>query len=114
MNSPLFPDRPLAAAEDSAAPLRSRRDSLLLRADLWPADEPAQARSVIVRNLSATGLMAETPKLLPEGRRVMIDVRNIGAVAGTVVWTLEDRMGIAFDDAIDPMRARKPVGRALR
>jgi hypothetical protein len=30
-------------------------------------------------------------------------------VTGRVAWTVENRMGIAFDGEIDPAAARKPV-----
>lgn len=88
------------------------RDSLLLAAQLRLDDgELIQAR---VRNLSAGGLMAETAEELMPGKPIEIEVRGIGWVKGRVAWAAEGRTGIAFEKAIDPMRARKPVAAAKK
>ncbi|MGJ3626522.1 PilZ domain-containing protein [Sphingomonas sp. MMS24-JH45] len=63
-----------------------------------------------VRNISAGGLMAEVPEpITPENSAIRIEVRGIGWVSGRVAWQTEGRIGIAFDQEIDPRRARKPV-----
>ena len=97
---------PIAAGD----PERGRqRDSLFLRATLHLSDEPA-AREVRIRNLSERGVMAEVGRDVPVGTEARIAMRGIGEVAGRVVWSVDDRVGIALDRTIDPRRARKPVG----
>lgn len=87
------------------------RDSLLLVAQVRIAGETA-AREVRVRNLSETGLMAELAKIVEVGTPVVVTLRGIGEVSGTVAWCTEGRMGISLDSPIDPLRVRKPVGTA--
>lgn len=84
------------------------RDSLFLLADLGGPDRP-QTRRVKVRNLSAGGAMVEGDLGLRRGERVVVDLRGIGPVAGSVVWVRAPRFGIAFADAIDPLLARTQV-----
>jgi hypothetical protein len=40
---------------------------------------------------------------------VVLELRGIGPVRGTVAWAREDKIGLAFDEQIDPQLARKPV-----
>ncbi|URW76386.1 PilZ domain-containing protein [Sphingomonas donggukensis] len=84
------------------------RDSLMLTAMLTvPAmSAPVQVR---VRNLSAGGLMAEYAGPATTGDAVTIALRGVGEVAGSIAWVAEGRVGVAFDTAIDPLLARKPV-----
>ncbi|KKW91003.1 PilZ domain-containing protein [Sphingobium chungbukense] len=84
------------------------RDSLFLLTNLSSADGVPLGRAR-VRNLSATGLMADCERAVPEGIQVHFDLRGIGRVNGSVVWSREDRIGIAFDVEIDPQLARRPV-----
>ncbi len=85
------------------------RDSLFLKAELRfvGGDNCGEVR---IRNLSAGGLMAETPVLTARGDKVELELRNIGRVTGRVAWVAEGRFGVAFDHQIDPKLARKPVG----
>lgn len=63
-----------------------------------------------IRNLSATGLLADCDFAFLVGDRLAFDLRGIGAVTGTVRRAQGMRIGFAFDRAIDPQDARKPVG----
>lgn len=84
------------------------RDSLFLMTDLvCETGEPAVR--VKVRNLSAGGMMVEGDIRLRRGARIAAELRNIGPVAGTVVWALGRRVGVTFDEAIDPKLARTQV-----
>lgn len=65
-----------------------------------------------VRNLSSTGLMADCERAFNKGDRVVMNLRGVGDVQGSIAWVKGDRVGIAFDDTIDPQLARKPVGQA--
>lgn len=84
------------------------RDSLFLVTDLVSDDGDAPV-SVRVRNLSAGGMMVEGDVQLKRGTRVAAELRNVGPVAGTVVWVLGRRLGVAFDNLIDPKLARIQV-----
>jgi hypothetical protein len=102
MNDPL-------KIENSAAKRGTNRDSLLLKAVLrFPSTRHED--EVRIRNLSAGGLMAETPVRVSRGEAVEIHLRSIGWITGHVAWATEGRLGIAFDRPIDPKHARKPVG----
>ncbi|KQN00827.1 pilus assembly protein PilZ [Sphingobium sp. Leaf26] len=85
------------------------RDSLFLLTTLTTPDG-AQLGKARVRNLSATGLMADCERAVPSGIKIICELRGIGPVAGSVAWSREEKIGIAFDEPIDPQLARKPVG----
>jgi hypothetical protein len=84
------------------------RDSLFLMTDLVFEDGRPEAR-VKVRNLSARGMMVEGDLWLRRGTRLAAELRNIGPVAGVVVWVRSPKVGIAFEEEIDPKRARSGV-----
>lgn len=84
---------------------RKDRDSLFMLAGMRLADGE-QSYRIRIRNLSAGGLMAEASLLVETGQPVLIDIRNIGWVPGTVVWNVDNRFGVAFADQIDPKAAR--------
>ncbi|WP_457348072.1 PilZ domain-containing protein [Sphingomonas sp. UYP23] len=101
---------PLSAPdEDGAHNRQESRDSLFLMADFRVVGS-SEVHAVRVRNLSAGGLMAELSGGLEQGLRVEFDVRGIGWVPGQVAWSAAGRIGVAFDQQIDPLLARKPVG----
>ena len=89
------------------------RDSLFLLAQFRAEGSPAVS-DVRVRNLSAGGLMAELETAPADGTAVEIMVRGIGWIRGRIAWYAEGRAGIAFDQPIDPLLARKPVGPARK
>lgn len=84
------------------------RDSLFLLGQLRVEGSDA-AHKIRVRNLSAGGMMTECALQLGRGARVAVELRNIGWVQGAVAWVQGDRVGIAFDTAIDPKLARPNV-----
>ena len=102
-----------ATDEDLAHHRNDSRDSLFLMADARIAGHP-EINQVRVRNLSTGGLMAEFPGGLEQGTRVEIDVRGVGWCPGRIAWSAAGRVGVAFDAAIDPMLARKPVGQGAK
>lgn len=89
----------------------SVRDSLFLLATLSTSG-PAGDISVRVRNLSAGGMMVETPTPLGKGETVVCELRGIGRVGGRIAWSVPGRLGVMFDHPVDPRDARKPVGGA--
>ncbi len=76
------------------------RDDLLLLASLWVENDAARY-NVKVRNLSSMGMMGEGGPRVVRGTRLTIDLREVGAVRGTVAWVQDERFGVAFDDIID-------------
>lgn len=84
------------------------RDSLFLLADIR-VEMNSELHRVRVRNLSDGGMMGEGLLRVQRGHRLMIELRNIGAVSGTVAWVQDNRFGIAFDEEIDSQLARRPI-----
>lgn len=94
-------------ADEAARQRNDSRDSLFLAARLSVGGLAAE--QVRVRNLSAGGLMAEYPAPVEAGTPVLLELRGIGEIGGRIAWATDGRIGVAFDQQIDPMRARKPV-----
>lgn len=84
------------------------RDSLFLLADIRIEQGP-EVHRVRVRNLSDGGMMGEGQLRVQRGNRILIELRNIGAVNGTVAWVQDNRFGVAFDEEIDSQKARRPL-----
>jgi len=76
---------------------------------MWVVGEQ-QTSLLRIRNISAGGLMADCNAALATGQEVELEIRNIGIVPGRIAWADGHRIGVAFDAAIDPQLARKPVG----
>lgn len=64
---------------------------------------------VRVRDISSSGLMAETGLPLRLGEKVQVDLRGIGAVTGAIVRRTPNSVAIKFDIAIDPLLTRQKV-----
>lgn len=96
---------------DFAQQRKSVRDSLFLLATLSTSG-PAGDINVRVRNLSAGGMMVETPTPLGKDEPVICELRGIGRISGRIAWAAQGRLGVMFDHEIDPKDARKPVGGA--
>lgn len=97
------------SADDFSGQRSGARDSLLLAAQ-FRIDGSDTVYQVRVRNLSPGGLMAEYSAPIARDTPVEIEVRGVGWVKGRIAWATDGRVGVAFDLAIDPMLARKPVG----
>jgi hypothetical protein len=100
------------AGEGSGLPgKRSRkRDSMLLLGTIKAAgDYVRETRPIRIRNLSSTGMMAVCDVAYDEGTLVEIGLRGIGVVAGEIVWVRGGKIGITFQEPIDPMMARRKV-----
>ena len=94
---------------DSDSGRARKRDSLFLTAQLTLPGRDT-VHNVRVRNLSEGGLMAEYDRVVEPGTPVTLEMRGLGELAGRVAWCTRGRLGIAFDQQIDPGRARKPIG----
>ena len=102
---------PVSVDEEVAALSRAAdRDSLFMQAGLIV---PGRADPVVVRvrNLSPGGMLAEAKLRVKQGATVEIELNNVGAVPGRVVWAGEGKFGIAFDYQIDPQAVRRQVGK---
>jgi PilZ domain len=97
--------------ESIAKKRQAARDSLFLTSEVT-VEGALKAVTVRVRNLSAGGMMIDTNAIFREGAVVKADLRGIGPVAGKIAWIVEDRAGVAFNQAIDPKSARAPVAAA--
>ena len=88
----------------------SARDSMFLGATIRRRTETEEELvPVRVRNLSAVGLMADYEREAELGEPVIVTLRGIGKIPGMVAWVRKGRIGIAFDEDVDPLLARKPV-----
>ena len=47
-------------------------------------------------------------------KKVVVELRNIGPVAGVVAWVRGERFGVSFDEEIDPKLARQQVGGGMK
>lgn len=87
-----------------------KRDSMLLMGTIKAAGDYARdTQPIRIRNLSSTGLMADSQVDYDLGAWVEVTLRGIGIVEGEIVWVRDGRMGITFRAPVDPKRARKPV-----
>ena len=106
-------DEPLSMDEQVSALSRGAdRDSLFMQAHLSLPGE-TQAVTVRVRNLSAGGMLAETRQRVTVGTSVEVELRNVGAVRGRIVWVGEGKFGVAFDHPVDPQAVRRQVVQRL-
>ena len=100
------------AGEGSGLPGKRvrKRDSMLLMGKIKAAGDYARdTQPIRIRNLSSTGLMADSQLAYDEGAAVEVELRGIGTVGGEIVWVRGGRMGITFNETIDPRRARRPI-----
>ncbi|WP_380874737.1 hypothetical protein ACFB49_01010 [Sphingomonas sp. DBB INV C78] len=87
---------------------RQPRDSMFLQAPAALLDQ-GEALMLRVRNLSAGGMMADCERVCERGDPVVVEIRGVGPVTGRIAWRQGGKIGITFDEAIDPRLARKPV-----
>lgn len=85
-----------------------RRDSMFLKSRI-DVDRLDHGFDIVVRNVSAGGMLADTTMDLSLGDVVKVELRHVGSVPGRVVWTQSGRFGVAFDVTIDPQLVRQPV-----
>lgn len=96
----------LGETNDRGPARRARRDSLFLLTVLNAPDGKELGRAR-VRNMSSTGLMADCEKPFTVGDRVAMKLRGVGDVEGVIAWATADRVGVSFDQVIDPTLARR-------
>lgn len=85
------------------------RDSMFLTTTVVFDGSPQEV-TARVRNISSGGMMIDMAASRDEGLGLTAQLKNVGEVRGTVAWSTDTRMGIAFEHEIDPQLARvKPV-----
>lgn len=72
------------------------------------------SESLLVHNLSATGLLLETEAMLESGQRIHIHLPDVGLTAALVVWTGEALYGCRFEqplssEALHAAQAQDPL-----
>ncbi len=82
------------------------RHSVLFMAEIGRADGTLLGQ-VKIRNISSSGLMAETGLPFRVGEKVQVELRGIGSVAGTVVRRTTNKLALKFDLPIDPLLTRQ-------
>jgi hypothetical protein len=55
----------------------------------------------LVRNISAGGLMAIVYSPLESGQRLAVELKTNLQIPGTVTWTRDSTIGVAFDEKVD-------------
>jgi hypothetical protein len=100
--------QPDATTDPYADQRNAPRNNLLLSSVCrWPMRQLDER--VKIRNVSATGLMAEGTLGATVGEKVVLDLRNVGAIEGIVAWVQSNRFGVAFASPIDPLLLRTPA-----
>lgn len=94
--------------KDKASQRAKSRDSLFLLGKLT-FEGLSKSFDVRIRNLSATGMMAECPAPVSVGQLVVVETKGISEIHGRVAWATDGRIGIAFAVEIDPQLARNPA-----
>lgn len=90
----------------------ANRASMFLMSTI-AATEVGAGTKARIRNLSESGMMADCEKKFAPGQEVYVDLRGIGKVKGNVAWYEDGRIGVAFDEPIDPHLTRAPVGKGV-
>ena len=99
---------PIDFAAEDVALRTNRRDSLFMKATVR-CDRINHSFDVVVRNVSAGGMLVDSKLDLTNGDRVVTLFDGVGEVPGRVVWVQQGRFGVAFDVTINPQLVRKPV-----
>lgn len=95
---------PVAAQHQRGLP----RESVFL-ATHASGEAAGREATLRIRNISAGGLMADGKHPFAKDDRLSVDLRGVGLVHGHIAWASAERIGMAFDEPIDPQRVRKPV-----
>ncbi|MBK5265740.1 MAG: hypothetical protein JJE34_11005 [Alphaproteobacteria bacterium] len=93
--------------------IRELRTSRLLKAQL--VSERLGSASIVIRNISASGLGGKCDEILMKGEDVAVLLANIGAIDATVIWARDGAFGRQFHEKIDPEKAlAAPTERAVK
>lgn len=106
----------ITSAEPNPASRESER--LLLRLNTRGVTADGEVATVLIHNLSATGLLIETPHQLPLGKRLLVELPEAGEVSASVVWQSDRLAGCRFDEpisqaALSAAQLRNPIQHGL-
>ena len=79
-----------------------RRYAVVLNAQIV-GDSLPDPVSIRICNISAGGLMAVVPPHVAVSGYIAVVIRHVGKLFGRIVWARKDRIGIKFDQEIDPV-----------
>ncbi|HSF13376.1 MAG TPA: helix-turn-helix domain-containing protein [Erythrobacter sp.] len=82
---------PTIAGSQRAAPRRA------LRLEISGLAPDGDAANVTIHNISAAGLLIETPLDLTRGEELALDLPEAGIVGATIIWRSERLYGCAFE-----------------
>jgi Tfp pilus assembly protein PilZ len=85
------------------------RESMFLLASLC-FEGSNKLISTRVRNISSGGMMVDNATKFEKGHVVAAELKGIGNVMGIVAWITPTRMGISFEEEVDPKLTRQLVG----
>jgi PilZ domain len=91
--------------EEALVPRDKSRASIFLGAVICFGEERT-CRNVRVRNISSGGMMIDIVGPLEKGLSVVAEMKGIGEVRGRIVWSTENRAGVAFNREVNPALAR--------
>jgi len=89
-------------AESDKFETSERRYAVVLNAQIV-TDVLPDPVSIRICNISAGGLMAIVPPHVALGGSVAVVIRHIGKLVGRIAWARKDRIGVRFDQEIDPV-----------
>lgn len=73
---------------------------LLLQLNARGVTADGDTATVLIHNLSASGLLIETQLDLPTGRKLSVELPEVGEVSASVVWRSDRLAGCRFDEPI--------------
>ncbi|MDP3677053.1 MAG: PilZ domain-containing protein [Novosphingobium sp.] len=92
----------------------AKRSRVFMRANMRVRGSTLE-HPLSIKDISSTGLKARLEVSLFPGTHVEIDLRNIGWVAGEVVWVdSQGVVGVRFSVVIQPERTHSQVSGAYR
>ena len=77
---------------------RAPREAVDVRSLIW-GGRLAPSPALIV-NISPYGCMVRTDERVKIGQSLTVDMPGVGSLNGQVIWTLDARIGIEFDEMI--------------
>lgn len=91
---------------------------LLLQLNTRGVTADGDTATVLIHNLSASGLLIETQLDLPIGRKLSVELPEVGQVSASVVWRSDQLAGCRFDEPISQAvlsatQLRNPIQRGL-
>jgi len=78
---------------------RTPREAVDCQSLIWSPTLPPSPALIV--NISPHGCMVRSDRSVPIGGLLTVDVPEIGALRGMVIWSLGTRLGMEFEEAIE-------------